>query len=266
MKVKIDLAISIAILVLLYSGAYFFSSTFINSLTNEFIYAESQGWAFVLIYLLTFICLSMESDILQEFYIDRVAILIFIGFSILPLLGLASFLQILLIVILIIGIIYRLIIKWHVIRSPGLNWVSTSVFYTLILAIFPATIVILFYVNSSSYFMLHKEFPTVSLILGMFLFNIGLSAAWEEMFFRGLLWGYMNKMGINIKYSFVIQFVLFWLWHYEGVKSDASFFISLPLEIFVQSFLAYKSKQLTPSIISHALYNTIAPILWRLLI
>jgi membrane protease YdiL (CAAX protease family) len=220
------------------------------------IFENLESWIMTLILLLTLICMLTEN--IEYFNFDKSAIVILILSGILLS---SNFFHFVIVVILIILLTRIAIKKWYSINQTNWNWIVLSIVYTSLVLI-PTTIISVYIIKDLS-IVDHKDIPSMFVAVGIFIVHISSTAVWEEVFFRGLLWGYLKKMGLSIKQVALVQFVIFWLLHYDGQSSNLNFYIALPLEIFVQTLLVYKSKQLTPSIISHALYNTFAPILWR---
>jgi membrane protease YdiL (CAAX protease family) len=195
-----------------------------------------------------------------EFHFDRAAIVILVFSGVLISIS-NNFAHFVITFIIITKLVLQIKKEWANINRVNWHWVVLSFGFTALVLI-PATIIAVY--NSKALSIINdKDMPSIFRVAGMFIVHISATAVWEEVFFRGLLWGYIKKMGLSIGQAFLIQFIIFWLLHYEGQASNLSFYISLPLEIFVQTLLVYKSKQLTPSIISHALYNTFSPLLWR---
>lgn len=92
-------------------------------------------------------------------------------------------------------------------------------------------------------------------ILRQSIFQLSFVVLIEEFIFRGLLTGYLLKLGLREGTSFTIQALLFWLIHYMRLGNPITFYISLPLLTWSTSFIVRRYKQLTGSIIIHMTIN-----------
>lgn len=98
---------------------------------------------------------------------------------------------------------------------------------------------------------------TVLLSILQGLFMNGRDAVTEEIIFRGLLFGYLAKHSGNEKQAFLIQFLLFWGFHFHYLWIPPfSFWFSVPISAFVFSMLFWRSRSLSSSIAAHILINT----------
>lgn len=224
--------------------------------SNQQIFEELVGWVTTLILLLTLFCMLTEN--IEDFNFDRSTIIILVVSGAFLSYNFFQFTANVILIVMITRLTKR---KWSSISRINWKWIFLSLICTSLVLI-PATIVSIYVIKDLS-IAEHKDVPGIFVVIGIFLLNIGLTAVWEEVFFRGVLWGYLKKLRFKIWQIALVQFLMFWLLHYDSQSPNLSYYISLPLEIFVQTLLVYKSKQLAPSIISHALYNTFAPLLWR---
>jgi membrane protease YdiL (CAAX protease family) len=79
----------------------------------------------------------------------------------------------------------------------------------------------------------------------------------EEFIFRGLLVGYLVKLFENDNKAYLIQGLVFWLFHFDRILiSPIAFFVTIPMGALLFSLLAWRSRSLTPSVAAHATYNT----------
>jgi membrane protease YdiL (CAAX protease family) len=90
------------------------------------------------------------------------------------------------------------------------------------------------------------------------------TAVGEEIIFRGFLWGYLKQIGLASHKALFLQGVVFWLLHLSSLSFLPAFLISIPLVTIIYSLLAKYTKQVFPSIVSHAAYDTLVPLIWRL--
>jgi membrane protease YdiL (CAAX protease family) len=98
------------------------------------------------------------------------------------------------------------------------------------------------------------------LIVRNFLYALTLVAPFEEIIWRGVFWGQLRKWNVNENRIIWLQGVLFWLLHGWQIFTPITFFITIPTCTLIFSLLIKHSKQLFPSIVSHTLINTFAPI------
>lgn len=228
-------------------------------LSSHQIFEELDGWIKTLILLLTLFCMLAEN--IEDFNFDRSIIIILVVSGTFLSYNIFQFTANVILVVMITRLTKR---KWSSISQINWKWVILS-FACTALVLIPSTIVSVYIIKDLS-ITEHEGIPNMFALIGIFFVNICFTAVWEEAFFRGLLWGYLKKMKFKIGQIALVQFFIFWLLHYKGESTNLGFYLSLPLEIFIQTFLTYKSKQLAPAIISHALYNTFAPLLWRLFV
>lgn len=253
MKNKIGPILS-AVVVLFYAFLKIYG---VYNLENR-VFGNLESWNLSLILLLTSICMLTER--VSDFNFDRVAIAILIFSGVLISIS-NNFAHFVITLIIITKLVRQTKKEWTNINRTNWYWAIASLGFTALVLV-PVTIIAIY--NSKVLYIINdKDTPSIFMMIGVFFVHIGATAVWEEIFFRGLLWGYLNKIGLSIRQASLIQFMIFWLLHYDGQSSNMSFYISLPLEIFIQTLLVYRSKQLTPAIISHALYNTFSPLLWR---
>lgn len=228
-------------------------------LPSHQIFEELDGWIKTLVLLLTLFCMLAEN--IEDFNFDRSTIIILVVSGAFLSYNIFQFTANVILIVMITRLTKR---KWSSISQINWKWLVLSLVCTALVLI-SSTMVSIHIIKDLS-ITEHDGIPSMFALIGIFFINICFTAVWEEVFFRGLLWGYLKKMKFKIWQIALVQFFIFWLLHYNGESTNLSFYISLPLEIFVQTLLVYKSKQLAPSIISHALYNTFAPHLWRLFV
>jgi len=98
-------------------------------------------------------------------------------------------------------------------------------------------------------------------ILRQIVYLLSFVSPFEEVLFRGLLWGYLIRFGWKEDRVFWFQAILFWLLHFTRFFYIVTFFISVPLSIYTVSILVRKSKQLFPAIIAHTVLDAMAPVM-----
>lgn len=80
----------------------------------------------------------------------------------------------------------------------------------------------------------------------------------EELIFRGFLWMYLKNLNWHESIIIVFQSVLFWLFHlYLLPLYPIAFLISIPIMSLILGIITAHSKSLSPSTLSHFLYNSI---------
>ncbi|MBT3239356.1 MAG: CPBP family intramembrane metalloprotease [Chloroflexi bacterium] len=92
--------------------------------------------------------------------------------------------------------------------------------------------------------------------ISFFLLQLLRTTIFEEIVYRGLLWGKLGKWIKNPVKVLIIQSLLFWLIHIAVLPNTISFFFTLPLLSLLFGYVAWKSNSLFPSIVIHSLYNT----------
>ncbi|SRR6266498_295206 len=85
----------------------------------------------------------------------------------------------------------------------------------------------------------------------------------EEVLFRGALWAYVRSLGLSEQIAFYTQAILFWISHHSLLllPNPYSFWVPLPIEAILLGLMTWRSKSLTPSTISHFLFNFITRLL-----
>jgi membrane protease YdiL (CAAX protease family) len=207
----------------------------------------------------TLACLLwVESGNLQEFHVDRFTVYLFIFSSIVRIRSGMPGELVFAILIALSGVFVfiLLILRKLKICETNLNWTSRG------LGIGVLSTVLLFVLE-----LLIRPIWTAMPLIGNSLISttVGLmatifdTAPLEEIVFRGFLWGYLRRFGWTESKIFFVQGILFWLCHLSrSIITPFSFFIGLPLLVFVTGKLVMKSKQLFPSILSHSIVNMLS--------
>lgn len=97
-------------------------------------------------------------------------------------------------------------------------------------------------------------------VMRKLIYELSYVAPLEEILFRGLLWGFLVRVGWKEEKAFWAQAILFWIGHMSRLGYPISFFITIPIGTLVYSILVRYSKQLFPSIVAHSILNTLLPI------
>jgi membrane protease YdiL (CAAX protease family) len=103
--------------------------------------------------------------------------------------------------------------------------------------------------------------PSGLLIMTMFFTQLGNAAVMEEPLFRGFLWGFLEKLHWKGCWIWLTQAGLFWLGHiyYLGV-ANYSFWIIVPVGGLFLGALAWRSRSIGTSMVTHGLFNSIGDI------
>lgn len=85
----------------------------------------------------------------------------------------------------------------------------------------------------------------------------------EEVLFRGALWAYILSFGLSARTAFYTTSVFYWISHHRllALSTPYSFWVSLPIQAILLGLMTWRSKSLTPSTISHFLFNFISQLL-----
>lgn len=85
----------------------------------------------------------------------------------------------------------------------------------------------------------------------------------EEVIFRGALWVYLRSLGLNEQVVFSIQAFLFWIAHHRFLLTHHPylFWFAVPCIAILLGLLAWRTKSLTPSLISHFLFNYVTQVI-----
>lgn len=103
---------------------------------------------------------------------------------------------------------------------------------------------------------------TLRLFGTFFLDQLANVAVEEELIFRGFLCGYLHNLGWRVRTILLFQAVLFTLFHFAVIANNPWFFWPHLFGVsLVWGFIAWKSRSVAPSLISHALGNAISALL-----
>lgn len=88
--------------------------------------------------------------------------------------------------------------------------------------------------------------------------QLAFAASAEEPLFRGLLWGYLRDRDWPEKRVFATVAALFWIAHFYYITAaPISFWLVVPLCSTVFTYLAWRSRSIGTTMITHALSNAI---------
>lgn len=89
-----------------------------------------------------------------------------------------------------------------------------------------------------------------------FIYQIGYAGVIEEPVFRGFLWGYLLKLGWSDQRIWIFQAFLFTLAHIYYVNIyPILFFVVIPTGALVLGYVAWKSRSIATSMVTHGAMN-----------
>ncbi len=218
----------------------------------------------ILIFLIIMVLLLINFHDLENYNIDLLTLLIVFAFIFLYCVLLnkspLTWLYILLWIMISATTIAILAIKKTKLRKPdniSILWFGGSIILGVVIGLFFSLLIINGTQSTSA--------PTTTLSARMvvFFFTWSMAAASipEELFFRGFLWGFLKKSGFKENKIILIQAALFWIGHLYYYNIKITFWIIIPTSGLLLGWLTYKSKSIFPSLIVHAIYNTLNYIL-----
>lgn len=207
-------------------------------------------------YLAVLAVLLLEKDNLSVFNFDRPSLLILAFFGVVRVnlfVPNESWYKTI-IAIISLTIFLICIVQWRKVPGASVRWAMIGVFVSSIAI--PIALIEMFQVEKYAQTMYEKNF-TGTLIRNL-IFQLSFIAPFEEITYRGILWGQLRKWNISENKVFWIQVIPFWLMHFNQIFTISSPLILLGGVIF--SLLTRHSKQIFPSIIAHTLSNLLIPI------
>ncbi|HXQ38715.1 MAG TPA: CPBP family intramembrane glutamic endopeptidase [Anaerolineales bacterium] len=214
-----------------------------------------------IIYLLIALLILLEKKNLHEFNLDRLSLIILVSSSVFRRrLGVANeFIFLLLISVAGLAVFIIALLNWANIPRTNSRWVIIGLFVACI-SLLPISLIESFQLPTNP-----NNSPGP---YGMFwdtirraIYDLSFTAPIEEILFRGFVWGYLRKLNWDIHKVFLAQGVLFWLSHIGRIGSSLTFFFSIPILTYISSELTKRSGQVSPSIISHLIINTMVSVL-----
>ncbi len=212
-------------------------------------------------YLCIVLLVLTENNNLEEFHIDHLSLAILIIFGLIR----GNFrnpgeIYFKICIYLLCSIlIFAFIVYFRKIPKTKPMWVLVS--FLSCLLIIPFAII----------YSLHPVInPTSTILANGFLWNavrnayfdLSFVSPFEEIIFRGILWGLLRRWGWTDKRIFWFQVILFWLVHFwEAFVNPLAFFTILPITIIILSLLVYYAKRISPSIIFHTAVNSLVAII-----
>lgn len=93
-------------------------------------------------------------------------------------------------------------------------------------------------------------------IISSFLTQLSLAAIAEEPLFRGFLWGYLKKANWKEVWIWIFQALLFLSGHFYYFRNFKYSFIWVLISALAIGLIAWRSKNITNSMITHAILNS----------
>jgi membrane protease YdiL (CAAX protease family) len=221
--------------------------------------------------LISYLCIVVwvwAEDNLEEFHIDRLSMVILIIFGLVRIdnVGIPSQIYFKIIIFILSIVLLMLFLKKYR-RIPGIGprWIAVSLLSCL-LVIPLAFIYHLLKITPPANFMSLKQgfFWNASRNI---LFDLYFVAPFEEIIYRGFLWGQLRRWGLTEKKTFWVTMIVFWLIHiWEYPSTPYVFLILVPLTTLVFGALVYYSKRISTSIIPHTIYNALLVLIVQLFI
>lgn len=207
-------------------------------------------------YILTTLLIIWERDRLELFHIDGWALAIFIGAPVAALLvpryASLVWLQVACVAALLVAFLFT---RPHLpkFRSHTVIWTGVAVGVALGL----------FYIFCGQWRAGAALRPagTLAVLVHLpsdILLQIFRAASLEEPLFRAFLWGYLKLAGWKDRWIWLLQAGLFWLGHlYYLGPNPVSFWIVVPLGGLVIGWVAWRTRSIGASMLTHGLGNAL---------
>jgi membrane protease YdiL (CAAX protease family) len=134
---------------------------------------------------------------------------------------------------------------------------TKSVFVTTMIGLIP---VVLLRMSIHGSFSANQILESNNYDLGWIFASRLWGVVYEEMLFRGLLWMALTGLKFEDKTILLVQAFLFWVAHINRLPA-LSFWTTIPLSGLWFGFLVLRSKSLTPSTVTHFVYNFTAALI-----
>jgi membrane protease YdiL (CAAX protease family) len=213
----------------------------------------------IILYICVLVLLWFSRDNLEQYHMDRAAIIVLIltGVFRSRLNEPYDLIMRLILIVLTIIIVLLAIKSWQYIPANKWSWVGIAILSGVV--VIPLAVVES--LKPDMYLGITISPGLGTFIVRRILFYLSFVAVFEEMVFRGILWGFLRGIGLKDGKIFWMQALLFWLVHLPRVVNPITFFITIPVGVIIFSLLAYRSRQVFPSIVSHTIMDTFGPLL-----
>jgi membrane protease YdiL (CAAX protease family) len=207
-------------------------------------------------YLILCVLVWIHRDNLQQYQISKSTVWILILSGTLFRLGNPFPVEIIFWVIGVSWLVLYLRNTFHFTPRPDrIFWFSISCIIGIGLPIIVSCLVFLFKPDVTSIF---RPWPGLFAGCLHFLFQISHVSIFEELTFRGFLWGYLAKKGWGEKSILFFTTILFWAAHLFYINDPFTFWLVVPIMGFVLGYIKWRSQSVSYSILVHALYNTMS--------
>ncbi len=215
-------------------------------------------------YMMTAALIWRECERLADFYIGRVAVILFVAgkplilltaaLGLTPFLGLGDILSFAILTPISIGLLWKLWRDKRAVLSER-QGLSRRMLLGLSAGIVLGALtgyLILLQTGPSDQFM---SLPQVILLPLIQLTN---AATYEEPLFRGFLWGLLSQRGWCASTIWLFQAVIFWLCHIVYiVHFPISFWVIVPLMGLALGLIAWRACDITPTMLAHGLIDSL---------
>lgn len=217
----------------------------------------SQYLFVILSYLCIIVWVWSEKENLEEFHIDRLSLAILIIFGFFRGTFNIPFELYLKIAISILSILLLLIFiaNYHKIPQTQPKWIlfSTLSFLLIIPLAFLYSLNPTINPNSNV-----LEYGFLWNAARNLKYNLSFVSPFEEIIYRGILWGQLRRWGWTGKRIFWFQATLFWLLHFWQLSiNPIVFFIAIPITTIALSLLVLHSRRVSSSIVLHTAINAL---------
>lgn len=195
---------------------------------------------------------------LQEFFIDKIFLIIFFMFGIVFRIRtidtfMTLFFEAAIRMLLVMFLLFIIFTKTRVSRFPLFTfWNGIGILAGSILA---AVVIVI--ASTTVHFQNISLNHAIGLLIKEIIRGFG-DVILEEPIFRGFLWGTLLLLNWKERYIFVLQTFLFWMSHLSyAFSTPISFWIIGPIISLLLGFLTWKSHSIIPSTLAHIFYNSI---------
>jgi membrane protease YdiL (CAAX protease family) len=235
-------------------------------------YSSDEQWGPAIYQVGTYFLIAFliwwEKDSLTEFHIDTPAVIMILAFKPLQTLVL-NYLGIdiplafphpvgLLIWGIAAGLIFAL---WRSgykpapIRASSWGWLCAGLLIGFLFSSLQNLDVFITAINLGSQHVTGLSMAATSTGLA-FLYQLGFAAVSEEPLFRGFLWGYLHKLGLQEIWVWLAQAGLFMSAHlYFKDALPLNFWIAVPAAGLILGSMAWRLRSISAGMVAHAAYN-----------
>lgn len=210
--------------------------------------------------LLTFLLLFLERKRLEEYHIDSLALVLLLVAPVAILIGSKTggyalpgqAVKAALAVILLVA----LLIRRPVLPRRGAGRTAGCIGVAVLAGAIMAVVSGLLLTFQLREMVDVSALPSVGRLSYGVLYQIDYAAAAEEPLFRGFLWGRLRKCGWKDHWIWLFQALLFAVGHaYYVGSSNVSAFLLVPLGALSLGFVAWKTRSIGASMITHGIIN-----------